>query len=212
MMTPLASLLASVVHSFSASGCFKRIQEFLLLEEKFEGRNIQYSSPGYSPCEPKQEGFELHNLDLPCADSPTVSIVDGDFHWNDKNVLSNINASFGASQKGSLIMIIGPIGCGKSTLLKAILGETPSSRGRVTLKSPHIAYCDQTPWIMNTTIRDNIIAESKGFDEIWYNTVIKACDLVTDLSRMPLGSSTVVGNSGLKLSGGQKQRLVRDAN
>ena len=62
---------------------------------------------------------------------------------------------------------------------------------------------------MNTTVRGNIVAGSEGFDEAWYDTVIEACDLSTDLARLPSGSSTVVGDGGLKLSGGQKERIVR---
>lgn len=207
-MNPLSLLLHTVVQGFSAFGCFKRIQDFLLLEERFENRDIQDSALGCASDTSKGEGFELQDLDQILGNAPHASIVDGDFRWNDTNVLSNITTSFGDGQKGSLTLIIGPIGCGKSSLLKAILGETPSASGLVAVKSPYIAYCDQTPWIMNATIRDNIIAESEGFDEAWYTTVIEACDLVTDLARLPSGSSTVVGDNGLKLSGGQKQRIV----
>ena len=202
-------LLRNVVISFSAFGCFRRIQDFLLLEERSEGRNIQDSASGCTPNLSKQEKSELQNIEQPRGDTPEASIVDGGFRWDDANVLSNITTSFGSGEKGSLAMIIGPIGCGKSSLLKAILGETPSTSGVVAVKSPYISYCDQTPWIMNATIRDNIIAGSKGFDDAWYNTVVEACDLAVDLARMPSGASTVVGDSGLKLSGGQKQRIVR---
>lgn len=202
-------LLRNVVISFSAFGCFKRIQDFLLLEERSEGRNIQDSASGCTPNLSKQEELELQNVEKSRGDSPGASIVDGDFRWDDASVLSNITTSFGSGKKGSLAMIIGPIGCGKSSLLKAILGETPSTSGVVAVNSPYISYCDQTPWIMNASIRDNIIAESKGFDDGWYNTVVETCDLAVDLARMPSGASTVVGDSGLKLSGGQKQRIVR---
>lgn len=62
---------------------------------------------------------------------------------------------------------------------------------------------------MNASIRENIIAESKGFDAAWFDTVVQACDLSIDFARFPEGDSTEVGDKGVKLSGGQKQRLVR---
>jgi ABC-type multidrug transport system fused ATPase/permease subunit len=210
LMMPLSILLVNILFAFSAFGCFKRIQEFLLLEEKIETRNVHCPTrSSLQSATGRQEAVELQDLQRPSGHSSPVSIVDGDFHWDDANVLNDINLSLGSATKGSLTMVIGPIGSGKSTLLKAILGETPSKRGLVTLMSPDVAYCDQSPWIMNSTVQGNIIAESEGFDETWYDTVIEACDLSTDFARLPSGSSTVVGEDGLKLSGGQKQRIVR---
>jgi ABC-type bacteriocin/lantibiotic exporter with double-glycine peptidase domain len=105
-------------------------------------------------------------------------------------------------------MLVGPVGSGKSSLLKAILGETTSSMGNVSLDASEVAFCDQTPWVMNATIRANIIAESKGYDSAWFETVINACDLTIDLGRLPEGDLTQVGEQGVKLSGGQKQRIA----
>lgn len=68
-------------------------------------------------------------------------------------------------------MLIGPVGCGKSTLLKAILGELPVSNGIIEVASLDIAYCDQTPWIINGTLKDNIVAFST-FESEWYNMVL----------------------------------------
>lgn len=107
-----------------------------------------------------------------------------------------------------LTIVAGPVGCGKSTFLKGLLGETPKISGHVYVPSSQIAYCDQTPWVINGSIRDNIIATTE-FDDIWYQRVIHACALDIDIRRMPEGDQTVVGSKGVKLSGGQKQRLVR---
>lgn len=98
-------------------------------------------------------------------------------------------------------MIIGPVGCGKSTLLKAILGEITVSNGIIEVASLDIAYCDQTPWIINGTLRDNVIAFS-SFESKWYNTVIHACALDVDIAYLPDGDSSNLGSKGLTLSGG----------
>ena len=106
-----------------------------------------------------------------------------------------------------LTIIIGPVGCGKSTLIKGLLGETPKLHGRADIKLSETAYCDQTPWIIAGSIRQNVVGDS-GFDRAWYNTVVQACALDVDLQQMADGDETFVGNKGFKLSGGQKQRLV----
>lgn len=137
----------------------------------------------------------------------TVAITDGTFKWAEEAVLSNINTSTPETD-GSLTIVVGPIGCGKSSLLKAILGETKNESGVISLSHPDVAFCDQTPWVMDASIRDNIVGESRGDDEVWYATVINACDLTEDLAALPEGDSTLVGDKGLKLSGGQKQRIV----
>ncbi|KAL6233931.1 hypothetical protein BDW75DRAFT_231562 [Aspergillus navahoensis] len=107
-----------------------------------------------------------------------------------------------------ITMIIGPIGSGKSTLLESILGETLVASGHIEqISSGSIAYCSQTPWLQSQSIKANIIGASP-IDETWYRTVISACGLEKDLSRLPRGDASAVGSSGLMLSGGQKQRIV----
>ncbi|POR31166.1 ABC transporter C family member 12 [Tolypocladium paradoxum] len=212
MMAPLSQLLSSIPLSFSAFGCFKRIENFLLLDERIDSRDIQ-SGPRNTILERSSgasstESIKLQTLAPRSNNTSSVAIVDGDFNWGEKPILRNINTYLPRSQTGSLTMIIGPIGSGKSTFLKAILGETTSSNGVISINSSTVAFCDQTPWIMNATIRHNIIAETEGFNESWFNAVVEACDLSIDLEALPSGSSTVVGDKGLKLSGGQKQRIV----
>lgn len=211
MINPLSFLLGNISSAYAAFGCFKRIQEFLLLDERVDKREI-CAQPGIST---KSEGdgsrkssIELRPLDRYKEEGARISIAGGDFAWKEKNVLSNISISFSQAQSGSLTVIVGPIGSGKSSLLKAILGETSSTGGTVSLSTPSVAFCDQTPWVMNATIRDNIVAESGHFEDKWFDTVVEACDLAQDFARLPEGVSTIVGDKGVKLSGGQKQRLV----
>ncbi|PTB69610.1 P-loop containing nucleoside triphosphate hydrolase protein [Trichoderma citrinoviride] len=212
MSNPLSNLLFNISSAYSALGCFKRIQDFLLLNERADHREI-CARPGLSSTwsegeESQRSSIELRHLDSFKDEGARIHIAGGEFAWKDKKVLSNINASFSQAPSGSLTIIVGPIGSGKSSLLKAILGETRSTGGKVSLSTPSVAFCDQTPWVMNATIRDNIVAESGHFEDKWFDTVIEACDLAQDLSRLPDGVSTMVGDKGVKLSGGQKQRLA----
>ncbi|KAF7716519.1 Uncharacterized protein PECH_005196 [Penicillium ucsense] len=118
--------------------------------------------------------------------------------------LHGINVAFA---KKEIIAIIGPVGCGKSTFLESALGETTLRDGTMSaIASPSVAYCPQTPWIMNDTIRQNIIGPV-AYDPKWYNFVIWACALEQDLESISSGDMSKCGSSGISLSGGQKQRI-----
>ncbi|KAH7303548.1 P-loop containing nucleoside triphosphate hydrolase protein [Stachybotrys elegans] len=211
MLAPLCDLLASITSSFQVFGCFKRIEDFLLQEEQTDHRAFGQRH-GQKPHEAQaakvQASIELQGIPQKGCDEPHISMVDASFRWGGADVLRNIGISLSPSQSGSFTMIIGPIGCGKSTLLKGILGETSSATGNVSVANADIAYCSQAPWVMNATLKENIVAQSSEHDSAWFETVINACDLSTDFSRFPSGSMTVVGDNGLKLSGGQRQRLA----
>lgn len=104
-------------------------------------------------------------------------------------------------------MLTGPVGSGISTLLSSLLGETVVNSGDVRIADSRLAYCSQVPWIINDTVRQNIILGSP-FDPKWYEVAIWACGLKEELSNMPDGDLYRAGTDGLSLSGGQKQRIA----
>ena len=55
-----------------------------------------------------------------------------------------------------------------------------------------VAYVAQTAWIINATLRDNILL-GLPFDEERYNAVLDACDLSQDLAILPAGDFTEIG-------------------
>ncbi|KAM5360718.1 hypothetical protein ACJA88_014729 [Fusarium oxysporum] len=92
--------------------------------------------------------------------------------------------------------------------MSAILGEVPFSTGStVVLRSRVVGYCDQQPFLTNTTIRNNIIGHNH-FDDKRYTSIINATMLDRDLTNLPQGDSTMIGSSGIALSGGQRQRVA----
>lgn len=69
-----------------------------------------------------------------------------------------------------------------------------------------MAYCPQTAWIQNATVRENICFGRPFEEERYWKAVRDAC-LETDLEMLPNGDMTEVGERGISLSGGQKQRI-----
>ncbi|KAI9791945.1 MAG: hypothetical protein M1816_003214 [Peltula sp. TS41687] len=123
---------------------------------------------------------------------------------------------------GKLNVIAGPTGAGKTSLLMALLGEMTLLEGQVFLPGGYIreqlkpdkgtgltesvAYCAQQAWLVNDTIKQNILFANR-FNEKRYKDVIVACSLEKDLEILQAGDETLVGEKGIALSGGQKQRI-----
>ena len=110
---------------------------------------------------------------------------------------------------GELIAVVGGVGCGKSSVLAAILGEVRKASGRVVV-SGNLAYHSQTPFIMNATVRDNILFGhvDDPVDEVRYQRALDVCALRHDLELLPSGDGTEIGEKGVTLSGGQKARVA----
>ena len=58
-----------------------------------------------------------------------------------------------------------------------------------------IAYVPQTAWIMNATLRENILF-GHSYDPHFYETTIQACGLKTDLEILPGGDQVEIGERG----------------
>ncbi len=211
---PLTFLFQSIPNLMAAVACFDRIQKFLLTETRRDYRTSISSTIDMENVRFEKEKLETETSDklvdesalLDRGGSVVINIRNGSFGWkeNDPPTLQDINLTI---QNSNLTMIIGPVGSGKTTLLKAFLGEIPTSAGEVNIASTNIGFCDQTPWLTNRTVRENIIGYSK-FDSSWYSTVLYACALDEDLISLPNGDHSKLGSKGIVLSGGQKQRVV----
>jgi ABC-type bacteriocin/lantibiotic exporter with double-glycine peptidase domain len=135
------------------------------------------------------QGVELKNMTAKVPNAAlTAALIDvqnASFAWTAGGEPVVRDVSF-TLQRHQSCFIIGPVGSGKSTLLKGLLGETPSSQGFVYSNFPTTAYVDQTPWIQNGTVQQNILGIST-LDEPWYRQVVRACALEQDISMMPKG-------------------------
>ena len=134
-----------------------------------------------------------------------VKIDNADFLWSRqpyKTALVDIDYS---AKKGELSCILGKVGSGKSALIQALLGGLHRTKGNASVAGT-VAYVPQTAWIMNGTIKDNILFGCK-YDEEFYQKTLSACALLSDLEILTDGDATQVGEKGISLSGGQKARL-----
>ncbi|KAF9518525.1 hypothetical protein BS47DRAFT_1388932 [Hydnum rufescens UP504] len=144
----------------------------------------------------------------PCPlsrDDTVLSIRNGEFRWardSIQSILEDINLDV---KMGELIGVYGRVGAGKSSLLSAIIGEMVRSEGAVELFGT-VAYAPQNPWIMSSTVRENITF-SRHFDAEFYEMVLDACALRPDLAVLADGDMTEVGEKGITLSGGQRARI-----
>ncbi|KAJ2076930.1 hypothetical protein H4R24_005425, partial [Coemansia sp. RSA 988] len=144
------------------------------------------------------------NLPESSTNDVLVKIVDGYFSWSSvgKPTLGDIAIK---CKRDELVAVIGKVGSGKSSLVSAILGDMIKCSGNVMVRGS-IAYVPQQPWILNATLRDNILFGS-AYDEEFYNRVIDACALIQDIDTFLAGDMTEIGERGINLSGGQKMRV-----
>lgn len=130
------------------------------------------------------------------------SVEDGVVNETRKSFqLKDLNFSV---RKGEFVVITGQIGSGKSSILHALNGQMTRLTGSVVMNGS--ALMCGAPWIQNATVRENITF-GQPFDKVWYQEVIEACALQSDIDILPAGDRTEIGERGITLSGGQKARI-----
>ena len=107
--------------------------------------------------------------------------------------------------KAKHIGIIGSVGSGKTALLLSLFNQMRLISGKVRVNGT-VAYVPQHPWVLNATIRDNVVF-GNHFNKKRYYEAINCCALNSDLTTLSAGDQTEVGERGVTLSGGQKQRI-----
>ena len=207
---PLDQLADMIAHVQESKVSVDRVEEFLNEDET-----------------EKYEQLSQHSLDE--ATESTIGFEKATLTWGGKDArgldgqsafrMIDLDIHF---MIGQLNIIVGQTGSGKTSLLMALLGEMtliegtvflPGGQSREELRpdpetgfTESTAYCAQQAWLVNDTIKQNILFASP-MDESRYKSVIAACALERDLEILDQGDSTLVGEKGITLSGGQKQRI-----
>ncbi|KAI0160936.1 ABC transporter [Hypoxylon sp. FL1284] len=209
LTTPVILFIQALPQLFQSFGSFERIQKYCSDQVIGDDTSKSDSDIALQTLLPP----ESSNKAIYPLESQPISLKGQSFSWTkDKPaVLKDLNVDF---QRGRVTAVVGRVGSGKSALLNGLLGEmiptSPSSGEKsreVRMSREAMAYCAQEPWLENKTARQNIIGVSP-YNKKWYNSVICACGLGTDLRQFHRGDQTSVGSTGQNLSGGQKQRMA----
>lgn len=178
--------------------------------------SVKASKPYFQKIDTRAEAY---NRKAASCDAPLhngIVVENLSFSYGAQPILENANFRF---DKGGKYALTGPSGCGKSTLLKLLLGWLPDYTGTIRFDGndardftgdqlqQQMSYIQQDVFLFNTTIRDNITL-GEEFTEEQMERAVRASALSGDLTHMPLGLDTPVGEDGSNLSGGQKQRVA----
>jgi len=140
---------------------------------------------GYLTADELQENAVIREAAVQETGDETVRIRDASFTWDrsaERKTLENINFS---AHKGELACIVGRVGSGKSSLLQAVLGDLWKINGEVVLRGK-TAYVPQSAWVMNASVRENIVFGHR-WDPQFYEKTVHACALSDDFAQLPDG-------------------------
>ncbi|KAJ6780632.1 hypothetical protein PWT90_01728 [Aphanocladium album] len=188
LSTPMIHILQTVPHVMAAITSIGRMEEFLDSEDDDGQVRTAYRD-------------ELDNSE----ESRTIKLVDASLGWNE-NDWSVKDISFSVS-KGAFSYVVGPVAAGKTTLCLGLLDEVKHRQGQITVhRGKQLSYCSQDVFIINGTIRENIIGFAP-FKAALYQKIVKSCQLQADFASLANADETIVGSQGAALSGGQKKRI-----
>ena len=133
----------------------------------------------------------------------------------DEKVLENINLEIKNHQS---VALIGPSGAGKTTLADIVLGILKPLEGCVLVDGINIeekadawranlGYIPQSIYLMDDTIRNNILYGQENCDEERLWKAVEEAQLKEFVSGLEKGIDTIIGENGICLSGGQRQRI-----
>ena len=153
-----------------------------------------------------------------------IDKVNGDFEFKDvtfaydeKKILDKINFKVKAN---STVAFVGKSGAGKTTIFNLLCKLYNIDSGEITIDGININELDkdsirgnitiinQSPYIFNLSIRDNLRLVKEDITEEEMIEALKVACLDDFINTLPDKYDTVVGEGGVNLSGGQKQRLA----
>jgi ATP-binding cassette, subfamily B, multidrug efflux pump len=148
----------------------------------------------------------------------TIEFHNVTFRYPSSEVNNLQNVSF-SIKRGQTFGIVGKTGSGKTTLVKQLLRQYPLGDGEITISGipidrialkqlQHwIGYVPQDHVLFSRTVRENILFGNREASEEHLEKAIDLAAFRKDLSILPEGLNTLVGEKGVALSGGQKQRI-----
>jgi ATP-binding cassette, subfamily B, multidrug efflux pump len=149
-----------------------------------------------------------------------LQVNDLSFSYGARQVLAGISFELKA---GESLAIVGRTGSGKSTLAQLLARLQPTPRGAIHLNGVDICdlpletlrgavgYAQQDPFLFSTTVGRNLGYALDDPDsseaERQIRLAASEAQILDEVTALPDGFDTVVGERGVQLSGGQKQRV-----
>jgi ABC-type transport system involved in cytochrome bd biosynthesis fused ATPase/permease subunit len=112
--------------------------------------------------------------------------------------------------KGELVMMFGEIGSGKSSIFYSMMNEmnTKYQNPYPQLKiNGDMFFVSQNPWLLNMSIRDNIILD-RPYNKAQFDNAIKYSAMESDLKMFDEGANRILTDGASNLSGGQRTRVA----
>jgi ABC-type multidrug transport system fused ATPase/permease subunit len=191
---------------YTVISSMKRIQKFLNADELIEDDEKQAATNDSVKNTTEKVSADLsQELDK----QTKITIRDGVFTWTKDIAEAKFKLQVPELKiyDNEFVAVVGRIGAGKSSILSAILKNMYCHNGKVLMDQHPVAYCSQSPFIMNATVEDNIVF-GRPFDTQALEDCIYACALDKDIEMLPGGLNTEIGERGIGLSGGQKARVA----
>jgi ATP-binding cassette, subfamily B, bacterial CvaB/MchF/RaxB len=175
----------------------ERLSDIVLAEPEPE-------SAGDRPAAPQDAALEAHGVSFRYGDS-------------DPWVLQRVSITV---RPGECVALTGGSGCGKTTLLKILLGLLPPTEGEVRFGGVPlgrfglrayrrmVAAVMQDDQLLSGSIAENIAFFDPLADVARISESARMASVHDEVSAMPMGYATLIGDMGSSLSGGQKQRIL----
>lgn len=153
--------------------------------------------------------------------APVIEVADLSYTYPDAKLptLSGISVTI---TPGQLVAVVGKVGCGKSSLMRLLAGQFVPSQGGLTVGdltvrsmehaqqlSQEVAYLDQTPVLLRSSVEDYLLGEhltSQGKDAAL--AALRELQLDEALRECGVAMNSEIHFAGGNLSGGQRRVLA----
>lgn len=138
------------------------------------------------------------------------------YEKTNKDILKNFNLKI---FKNKIYGFKGKTGSGKTTIINLLVGLINPQRGLISIDNIDykdiniaslydiISYVPQNIYLMDSSIKENIIFGSNKYSSEEINYAIKNSSLDKFINQLPEGIDTIIGERSSKISGGQSQRI-----